>query len=99
MPILSFGFFVQGAFENSHPDAINKVMENSGVPDYIRRWYFNLQTNRECECSIGNATLNAMLNSGRLEPPIGWNPRMDKLIILLNAEPVDQAHLEIKCRY
>ena len=86
---------IQGAFDNIQPDAINKAMKDSGIPTYIRRWYFNLLTNRTCECTIGNVTLEAKLNSGIpqgavLSPPVGWNPSMDKLIILIDAEPVDQ---------
>merc|ERR1711879_561751 len=26
-----------------------------------------------------------------LSPPVGWNPSMDKLVISLDAEPIDQA--------
>ena len=87
---------IQGAFDNIHPDAINQAMKDGGIPNYIRKWYYNLLTNRECECTIGNSTLRAKLNSGIpqgavLSPPIGWNPSMDKLIVLIDAEPVDQA--------
>merc|ERR1712095_249786 len=31
---------IQGAFDNIQPDAINKAMKDSGIPTYIRRWYF-----------------------------------------------------------
>ena len=87
---------IQGAFDNIHPDAINKAMKDSNIPPYIRKWYHNLLTNRECECTIGITTLKAKLNSGIpqgavLSPPVGWNPSMDKLLIIIDAEPVDQA--------
>ena len=38
---------IQGAFDNIHPDAINEAMKDSGIPPYIRKWYFNLLTSRE----------------------------------------------------
>ena len=87
---------IQGAFDNIHPDAINQAMKDSGIPSIVRRWYFNLLTNRECECTIGLTTMIAKLNAGIpqgavLSPPVGWNPSMDKLLILIDAEPVDQA--------
>ena len=71
-------------------------MKDSGIPKYVRRWYYNLLTNRNCECTLGNITIEAILNSGIpqgavLSPPVGWNPSMDKLVIILDAEPIDQA--------
>ena len=71
---------IQGAFDNIHPDAINKAMKDSGIPPYIRRWYSNLLTNQECVCTIGNTTIKVKLNSGIplgavLSHPVGWNPR------------------------
>ena len=87
---------IQGAFDNIHPDAINKAMKDSGIPPYIRKWYSNLLTNRECECTIGNTTVKAKLNSGIpqgavLSPPVGWNPSMDKLLILIDTVDVEQS--------
>ena len=86
---------IQGAFDNIHPDAINEAMKDSGIPPYIRKWYFNLLTSREWECTIDNITVKAKLNSGipqgaALSPPVGWNPSMDKLLTLIDTVDVEQ---------
>ena len=87
---------IQGAFDNIHPDAINRAMKDSGIPKYVRKWYYDLLTNRNCECTIGNVTIEAKLNLGIpqgavLSPPVGWNPSMDKLVILIDPLPVEQS--------
>ena len=87
---------IKGAFDNIKPTAILKAMEDCNIPRNIRNWYFNLLTNRNCECTIGNHTVEAVLKTGMtqgsvLSPPLGWNPPMNKLIVTIDAEPVNQS--------
>ena len=86
---------IKGAFDNITPQAISKALDDCRIPTSIKNWYMNLLRNRNCECTIGNNTVEAILKTGItqgsvLSPPLGWNPPMNNLVITIDIEPVGQ---------
>ena len=86
---------IQGAFDNITPDAILQSMIDSNFPEPIRNWYYNLLTNREGECKLGQCTKNAVLvrgcpQGGVLSPPLGWLPSMDKFLKKFDNTPTSK---------